>query len=131
LLSSPPAVPFLTGDLLEITGVSAAGDFAPIIKSNQAQLIGRSHLPATAPRVTMTALLSGAEDGQWVEIEGLVHSVLKTAKRVDATTGDTGADYNSLIDAKITLRGNATPQFNHQQLQPSPPPSCWPAMTTG
>ena len=29
----------------------------------------------TAPLVSLGHLLTGAEDGQWVEIEGLVHSV--------------------------------------------------------
>jgi hypothetical protein len=32
-----------------------------------------------------------------------------------ATTADVGAGYDNLVDAKITLRGNAAPQFNHQQ----------------
>jgi signal transduction histidine kinase/CheY-like chemotaxis protein len=125
-LSSPPAVPFEAGDLVEITGVSAAGDYAPIVSAARAQLIGKSLLPATAPRVTLTALLSGAEDGQWVEVEGVVHAVWQTGKTINlelalsdgaitaATLEDVGADYGGLIDAKVTLRGNAAPRFNHQ-----------------
>jgi hypothetical protein len=53
-LSYPPAVPFEAGDLVEITGVSAAGDYAPIVSAARAQLIGKSLLPATAPRVSLT-----------------------------------------------------------------------------
>ena len=125
-LSSSPAVPFEAGDLVEITGVSAAGDYAPIVSAARAQLIGKSLLPATAPRVTLTALLSGAEDGQWVEVEGVVHAVWQTGKTINlelalsdgaitaATLEEVGADYGSLIDAKVTLRGNAAPRFNHQ-----------------
>ena len=126
VLSSPPAVPFQAGDLVEITGVSAAGDYAPIVNAGTVQVIGKSPLPATAPRVTLTALLSGAEDGQWVEVEGVVHAVWQSGKNVNlelalsdgaitATTfEEAGADYGSLIDAEVTLRGNQAPRFNHQ-----------------
>jgi len=125
-LSSPPAVPLRAGDLVEITGVSAAGDYAPIVNAGRAQLIGKSRLPSIAPRVTLTALLSGAEDGQWVEVEGVVHAVWQTGKTINlelalsdgaitaATLEEVGADYAGLIDAKVTLRGNAAPRFNHQ-----------------
>ena len=126
VLSFLPAVPFEAGDLVEITGVSAAGDYAPIVSGARAQLIGKSVLPAAAPRVTLTTLLSGAQDGQWVEVEGVVHAVWQTGKNINlelalsdgaitaATIEEVGADYGSLIDAEVTLRGNAAPRFNHQ-----------------
>ena len=41
-LSSVPAVPFKAGDLVEITGVSAAGGYAPIVKASEARVIGRA-----------------------------------------------------------------------------------------
>jgi signal transduction histidine kinase/CheY-like chemotaxis protein/HPt (histidine-containing phosphotransfer) domain-containing protein len=125
-ISSPPAVPFQAGDLLEITGASAAGDYAPIVNADKAQLIGTSPLPATAPRVTLTALLSGAQDGQWVEVEGVVHAVSQSGKDVNlelalsdgaitaTTLEEPGADYLSLVDAEVRLRGNQAPRFNHQ-----------------
>ena len=125
-LSSPPAVPLQAGDLIEITGVSAAGSYGPVVKAGSIRLIGKSLLPATAPRVTMTALLSGSEDGQWVEVRGVVHAVWQTGKNVNlelalndgaitaTTLEDAGADYDSLIDAEVTLRGNEAPRFNHQ-----------------
>jgi hypothetical protein len=83
VLSSLPAVPFEAGDLVEITGVSAAGDYAPIVSGARVQLIGKSVLPATAPRVTLTTLLSGAQDGQWVEVEGVVQAVWQTGKNIN------------------------------------------------
>jgi hypothetical protein len=124
--SSLPAVPFQAGDLVEITGVSAAGSYGPVVKAGSVQLIGKSLLPATAPKVTMTALLSGSEDGQWVEVEGVVHAVWRTGKNVNlelalsdgaitaTTLEEAGADYDSLVDAEVTLRGNQAPRFNHQ-----------------
>jgi signal transduction histidine kinase/DNA-binding response OmpR family regulator len=125
-LLSLPAVPFKAGDLVEITGVSAAGDYAPIVLANRVQVIGKSQLPSTAPRVTLTELLTGAEDGQWVEVEGVVHAVWKSGKNINlelalsdgsitaSTLEDVGADYASLVDAEVKLRGNQAPRFNHQ-----------------
>ena len=46
-LSSVPAVPFKAGDLLELTGVSAAGGYAPIVKASAVRVLGRSPLPST------------------------------------------------------------------------------------
>jgi hypothetical protein len=39
VLSSVPAVPFKAGDLVEITGTSAAGGYAPIVKDGEARVI--------------------------------------------------------------------------------------------
>jgi len=125
-LSSTPAVPLKAGELVEVTGVSGTGDYAPIVRSSGARVIGASQLPSSAPRVTMTEMLTGAEDGQWVEIEGVVHSVLESGRNITlllalsdgvlaaTTVRESGADYTSLIDAKVRLRGNAAPLFNHQ-----------------
>jgi hypothetical protein len=123
---SMPAQPFQAGDLVEIAGVSAAGDYAPILKGTEAHVIGKASLPSTAPRATLTELLTGAEDGQWVEVEGVVQAVRESGKNVSLdlalsdgsitanTIEEEGADYHSLVDAKIRLRGNQAPLFNHQ-----------------
>jgi signal transduction histidine kinase len=125
-LSSVPAVPFKAGDLVEITGTSAAGGYAPIVKASEARVIGRSPLPSTPPKVTFAQILSGAEDGQWVEVEGVVHAVRKSGKNISldlalsdgtvraTTVKEVGVDYDSLVDAKVKLRGNQAPLFNHQ-----------------
>jgi len=54
-----PALPFEAGDLVEITGLSAAGDFAPIGEGTEAHVIGKAPLPMTALRVSLTELLAG------------------------------------------------------------------------
>ena len=125
-LSTTPKIAFKTGELVEISGVSGAGDFAPIVDRASARVIGSSHLPLTAPRVSLNDMLSGAEDGQWVEVEGLVQSVLKVDKNVflDLVLGDgavsavtveqPSVDYARLVDSKVILRGNSAPTFNHQ-----------------
>jgi signal transduction histidine kinase/ActR/RegA family two-component response regulator len=123
---SMPALPFEAGDVVEIQGVSAAGDYAPILKGTEAHVIGRAPLPSTAPRETLTELLTGAEDGQWVEVEGVVQAVRESGKNISLdlalsdgpitanTIKEMGADYHSLVDATIKLRGNQAPLFNHQ-----------------
>jgi hypothetical protein len=49
-MSSPPAIPFKAGDLVEVIGVSAAGDFAPIVSAGEVRRVGISHPAAVACR---------------------------------------------------------------------------------
>ncbi|MDX6462272.1 MAG: hypothetical protein QOE55_5969 [Acidobacteriaceae bacterium] len=123
---SMPAQAFHAGDLVEIKGVSAAGDYAPIVTGTEAHVIGKAPLPSSAPRKSLTELLTGAADGQWVEVEGVVQAVRESGKNISldlalsdgAITANTiqqgGVDYHDLVDAKIKLRGNQAPLFNHQ-----------------
>ena len=125
VLSSVPAVPFKAGNLVEITGTSAAGGYAPVVKDSEARVIGKSPLPSPAS-ITFGQMLTGAEDGRWVEVEGVVHAVRESGKNIDldlalsdgtvlaTTIKEVGADYDSLVDAKVRLRGNQAPLFNHQ-----------------
>jgi signal transduction histidine kinase/ActR/RegA family two-component response regulator len=124
-LSFAPKVPLKPGQLVEISGFSEPGDFAAIVKGNKLRVMGESHLPLNAPRVSVTRLLSGTDDGQWVEVEGVVRSVRKSRGDVlieiamadGITTGSIinkpGVDYDSLIDSRIRVRGNEAPVFNH------------------
>jgi len=125
VLSSVPAVAFKAGDLVEITGTSAAGGYAPVVKDGEARVIGKSPLPPPA-RETLGQMLTGAQDGRWVEVEGVVQAVRESGKNIDldialsdgpvlaTTIKKVGADYDSLVDAKVRLRGNQAPLFNHQ-----------------
>jgi hypothetical protein len=120
-----PAIPLKAGDLVEVTGVSGAGDFAPIVERAEAWVTGKAPLPY-APPVSMTKMLTGAEDGQFVEIEGVVRSILDSGKNVflnvalsdgtlyAATVKQRGADYASMVDAKVRIHGNAAPIFNRR-----------------
>jgi signal transduction histidine kinase/DNA-binding response OmpR family regulator len=103
--------------------VSAAGGYAPIVHASEVRVIGKSPLPSPA-RVSFAQILTGAEDGQWVEVEGVVHAVRESPKNISldlalsdgtitaTTTKEVGADYDSLLDAKVRLRGNIGPHFN-------------------
>ena len=123
-LKTPTAIPLQTGDLVEITGVTGPGQFAPIVDRAQAHFLGKSHLPVNVPRVTATAMMEGATDGQWVEVEGVVHAVrihnhevfldlwMADGILTAFTVLNRSVDYNSLVDATIAIRGNSAPLFN-------------------
>jgi PAS domain S-box-containing protein len=119
-----PVLPIHAGTLVEIRGVTGGGDFAPLVEHGQVRVIGESRLPREAPRASLGQLISGETDGQWVEVEGVVHSVRETALNVtldlalidgavSATTRrQPGEDYGPLIDAKVRIHANVAPFFN-------------------
>lgn len=123
VLSAPPT-PIHPGTLVEVTGVSASADYAPIVDKATVRVIGESRVPEEATRVSLTQLLTGEYDGQWVEIEGVVHAVQEAGKNVNleiamgdgllstTTLKERGADYFRLVDAKVRIHGNAAPVFN-------------------
>ncbi len=126
-ISQPPESPYRAGDLVEIVGVTAPGDYAPVIDPTRITVVGQGSLPAQAIRATIPTLLTGSLDGHWVEIEGVVHSVHATQTNVtlDVATPqgilsaisvrEDGKNYEPLIDALVRLRGNVSPMFNRKR----------------
>jgi hypothetical protein len=116
--------PPLAGTLVEVQGVSNIGGFAPIVDRPQIQVIRYSKVPEKAIPVSRIQLFAGEFDGQWVEVEGIVHAVSKngheltlnlamTDVTIAATTvEETGVAYRSLIDARVRIHGNEAPLFN-------------------
>jgi hypothetical protein len=112
---------------VDLDGVSAPGEYASMVDHAAVRILGRSHLPGVAPRVSLARLMTGAEDGQWVEMEGVVHSVVNAENHVivslalsegiirATTVPAKGIDYQSLVDAKILIHGNAAPFFNKRR----------------
>ena len=121
---SQPVLPIHAGTLVEIDGFTDAGDFAPIVDHPRIRVIGEGQLPQKAPRVSFGQLMTGAWDGQWVEVEGVVHAVGEDATDVtlDVVLSDgrlrvttirvPGQDYHRLIDARVRIRANAAPFWN-------------------
>ncbi|MGH9354029.1 MAG: response regulator [Terriglobia bacterium] len=128
-LPSRPILPIHAGTLVDVSGVTGTGDFAPIAEHARIRVIGESRVPEIAPRVSLTRLLSGAEDGQWVEVKGLVHTVLESQSSmnvtlelatdegvINATTvREKGVNYSRLVDAVVSIHANAAPIFNHSR----------------
>jgi hypothetical protein len=77
-MSSLLALPFTAGDLVDVTSVSATGDYAPIVCATGVRLLGKSRFPQIALSSNLATLSSGDERGRWLELEGVVHVVPKS-----------------------------------------------------
>jgi hypothetical protein len=112
------------GALVEVTGVSRPGAFAPVVRADKVAKLAVAALPP-ARQVSIERLMAGVEDCQRVEISGVVRSVGVTATRkleVDISLGGyrvrvfpklpPQVDPQSLIAAKVRVRGTVTMSFN-------------------
>jgi diguanylate cyclase (GGDEF)-like protein len=112
------------GTAIDVRGVSGRGTFGPIVTEPQIRVIGRASLPANPPRVSLLHLRTGAEDAQWIEVEGTVHAVSVYKQTVtlqlamiDGTISailprEATANYSNLVDAKVRIHANAAPIIN-------------------
>jgi len=118
--TNPPPIP---GDVVEVTGVSHPGGYAPVISKPRWKKIGRAPLPDAKP-VTIERLMSGTEDSQRVEISGIVRNTFFSGNRLAIELASGGyrlrafspipqnTNIQALVGAKIRLRGNAAAGFN-------------------
>ena len=116
-----PILPLHAGTVVEISGVTDPGGFAPIVIHPRIRIVGESSLLPKPRRVTLPDLLTGTLDGQWVAVEGLVHSVESDGMHVvltlatddglltATTVKQNGANYASLVDAKVLIPAVAAP----------------------
>jgi diguanylate cyclase (GGDEF)-like protein len=112
------------GSLVDVRGVSGPGGFAPIVDRPRIEVIGRAPLPNDAVRVSRTQLFAGEDEGQWVEVEGIVHSVYGSSHTVivelsmmdgtlfATTVREPGVDYSGLVDARVRIHGHEAPLYN-------------------
>lgn len=73
------------GTEIEVQGTTSAGDYVPYVTAHQIRKIADVPLP-TAPLLSYDELASGKEDSQWVQVRGVVRSVIASTKnrtRVD------------------------------------------------
>jgi signal transduction histidine kinase/CheY-like chemotaxis protein len=114
------------GDLVDVTGVTAPGQFAPIVSGTWAERISSSPLPQPAP-VAFEDLFSGKLDSTWVQTEGIVQNV--EAPRPNPTLEDTvsmqwgNQSYSLLVlnpnhrplpspDSRVRVEGVCGSRFN-------------------
>ena len=107
------------GDLIELEGITEQPDFAPQIGNPRWRVLGTAPLPP-APRVTFGQMASTHEDGQWVEVRGIVrtaavdpdsHNLLfdvgTEGGLIMAQTPDLHSGVpQGLIDSEVLIRGN-------------------------
>jgi PAS domain S-box-containing protein len=121
--------PTLTaGQLVELTGTTSPGEYAPIVSVNQIRVLGPGTFPAAKP-VSYEDLASGEEDSQFVEISGVVRAVTFDPQTeyysLEIGTGDgrctalTGQlpvlNAADLVDSSIKIRGVSVSRFNLQR----------------
>jgi signal transduction histidine kinase len=123
------------GQLIQVVGTSGLGDYAPVVAMSSLKLLGEGAIPAARP-ASYEDLASGHEDGQWIEIGGVVLSATLSTVRTNFThpyliiqlfvggneltarvLDFTGADVDHLPDAELRVRGVTVPMFStHHQL---------------
>jgi signal transduction histidine kinase len=110
------------GQLVEVTGWTEAGAFAPIIVWPQLQTIGDAAFPQP---VRLEAAVIPHQDSQWIEVDGIVRAVRQGPRRavlelmafgerlqVDVP-GLTSLDrVEPLVDAKVRVRGVYKAEFS-------------------
>jgi signal transduction histidine kinase/CheY-like chemotaxis protein len=119
--------PLKAGQLVEVTGRTGAGDFAPIVADARVRVVGHAALPAPV-RVPLGDLFSGQYDSQWVEAEGVVQSVGMQGPRAFLLIREGPYTFRAilrdlageplpehLIDAKVRVRGACASIFNERR----------------
>ncbi len=116
------------GQMVELTGTGSPGEYAPVVVVDKVTVVGEAPLPK--PKlVTYQQLASGAEDSQFVEINGIVRSVRLVENsqyhEVEITTGGGRLlifakqlpveNAEELLDSTVRVRGVCSTQFNHQR----------------
>jgi diguanylate cyclase (GGDEF)-like protein len=116
MTQSTTDAPLHAGQRVSVQGFTTAGDFSPCIEKAQIKVLGTTVFPVPA-RPSMDSLMSGKEDGHWVEVEGVVRSGEVRKGRLMLKVSIIGGSLStvlikypqawaeSLIDAKVILHG--------------------------
>jgi PAS domain S-box-containing protein len=115
-------IEYHSGQYVEIDGVSGPGHFASEIDKPQIQILGQALLPAPL-KVSGAEFAAGAEDSQYVEVEGVVRSAGEAQGRLLLHVASATAilpafvlDYKpiprDLVGAKVRLQGVCGGYYN-------------------
>ncbi len=111
------------GDLVQVNGVSNVGGYTPGIISPHWKKVGKVPLPQARP-VSITQLMSGAEDGDRVEVSGVVKSATaeETQLTLDLESGgyrfqalppySKNVNPDFLVGTTVRIRGTAATSFD-------------------
>ncbi len=121
---APRMAEFEAGDLVDLTGATAPGQFAPIVSAARVERVSSSSLPAPAP-VAFLDLLSGRMDSAWVQTEGVVQSVETNRPMLDDAVSLQWGDHRYLAlvhnpsgrrlpppDSRVQVQGVCGSLFN-------------------
>ncbi|HYK88659.1 MAG TPA: ATP-binding protein [Acidobacteriota bacterium] len=122
-ISEPHHYRINPGQLVDVEGFTAPGEFAPIIIEPTLKTVGVGRMPLPH-RASLQKLFTGGEDCEWVEIRGVVRStafvdgllriaIAEGASRVEAVVRDfPPKSLPALADTLVTIRGVSGGLFN-------------------
>lgn len=111
------------GDLVVISGITRAGGYAPCITKPKWKKVGTAPLPDPRP-VTIEELMSGVEDGQRIEITGMVRDTQVTGNELFIELASGGYRFRAyvpisngtappwLVGSKVVLKGTAATEYH-------------------
>lgn len=114
------------GDLIEVTGITKAGNYLPGLNGGRVRVLGRAPLPA-APVVNYEDLVSGRFHYQWVAIEGIARSVSLVGEGRSLLRVDLGLhlvevwidavieDEAAVVDSRVRVEGLAAGGINQRR----------------
>jgi hypothetical protein len=116
---------FDVGDLVEVTGATSPGDFAPTLHSAHVRRVGPGVMPKPRP-ASLDTLYTGREDSNWVRVEGNVAAIQKSEGILLVTVVEgvhtfvvylTGGDAltHHLLDARVRLEGVCGTLYNERR----------------
>ena len=118
---------FVSGDLVEVEGVTGPGEYAPIVHPQAARLVGHTNLPPPR-RVSYEELVTGREDSQWVEVAGVVRAVFTepaigcvleiasgSGRLIAFVPSATESNATHLVDSQVRVKGVCGTWFNKQR----------------
>jgi len=110
------------GSYIEVTGVTELSDAGnPMILAQQVTVLGRGKLPPPQ-RLSLSQLMGGSFDTQWIEEEGVVRStdgshllIISGGQEMMATLDAAPAGMvNGLVDAEVRVRGVGVTAMDNQ-----------------
>ena len=119
--------PLNPGDVVEVSGITYAGAFAPTVTAPNVRVIQAPLPPAKS--VSVEQLMSGSEDSQRIEISGVVRDTRKDGSRLtmDLVAGgyrfraylSVASDFQpeKLVGAQVRVRGTAAEAHNRSLRQ--------------
>jgi len=116
------------GQLVEVSGITYAGAYAPTVTAPQVRVKGTAPLPP-AKLVSAEQLMSGAEDSQRIETTGIVRDAHMDGSRlaIDLAAGGyrfrayvtvpAGFRFEKLVGSQVRVRGTAAEAHNRSLRQ--------------
>jgi signal transduction histidine kinase len=115
------------GQEISLAGVSAKGDFAPIVRSPEIRVMGPGQMPVPL-RINFDQLATGIDDSQWIEVSGLVRSatrfndpfhdryylslLMEGRRLMVSVRGLKEGEAAALVNTRVRVRGVCYSRFN-------------------